>query len=253
MNILARFHQYDSGAFTKIYDAITDVKEAVYINSKQIASAANEKIRETLEKVNYLASIVFTALKSAQNNFVRVLTNARNNISSGLMTLKNNIIDFFTISVEKKIRLDNLIKKIAKFIYSHKSYSFFALSILATYYFAPITSLSYFSKFMTISIKSSFVYGALIGSVLFALRSLYTSKKIRTSKDENINNLLAIANICQTYLHPQMALIYSVAMCGFVTIKTFYNLAFCSSLKTAESIDADPIYAFFVPAEHDKK
>lgn len=142
-------------------------------------------------------------------------------------TIKTFVNNSITVSEKNKELIKDTAKKIIEFVKEHKSLVFFGLTILFSFYMAPVSALEGLDYF-GFSIVESFIEGALIGSSLLLLKNLFSSNSITKNQDDKINYLAGISNIGQTYLCPTYGLVNAVSTSGFIALKSIFNYIFPS-------------------------
>ncbi len=143
-----------------------------------------------------------------------------------VQNIKNFVSTSLTFSAETHEKIRGTIRKTIEFIIENKSLIFFGLTVLFSFYAAPASAFEYLSYF-DICLKDVFIEGALFGSTLLILKNLFAAKSTKT-QDDKINYLAGLANIGQTYLSPTHGLVGSVAIAGFITLKSTFQYLFPS-------------------------
>lgn len=191
-------------------------------------------------------------LQSIKSGVSNRISNGATHISEKTTKFKNYIVSSLTISEKNRERISNSAKKIVDFIKENKSLIFFGVSVLFSYYMAPVSAFEYLAK-TGFSLSKTFVSGVLIGTGLLALKNILIPDPVKNSKEENkgkitkddkINYLLGISNLCQIYLNPVLALTTSIGTLGFMTVKTAYRF-----LLPPDEIKKDSKISFLVPKE----
>ncbi|NGX34903.1 MAG: hypothetical protein K1060chlam1_01263 [Candidatus Anoxychlamydiales bacterium] len=193
-----------------------------------------------------------TRLQDIRSGISNKISTVATNVSEKTAKLKNYVVSSLTISEKNREKIKKLAKKIIDFINENKSLVFFGVSVLFSYYMAPASSFEYLAK-TGFSLSKTFVSGVLLGAGLLALKNILFNYPVKNAeeeskgkitKDDKINYLLGISNLCQIYLNPVLALTTSIGTLGFMTIKTAYRFLF-----PPDEIKKDPNIAFLVPKQ----
>jgi len=143
-------------------------------------------------------------------------------MSVGIVKEAKSFIDKnFTFTEETHDKIRETLKKIIEYM----PLIFFGLTVLFSYFVAPASAFEYLNH-LGYSLKSVFVEGAVFGTTVLILKNLFITKPLTKTQDDKINCLAGLANIGQTFLSPTYGLVNSIALAGFISIKTIFNHLF---------------------------
>ncbi|NGX48896.1 MAG: hypothetical protein K940chlam5_00490 [Candidatus Anoxychlamydiales bacterium] len=196
-------------------------------------------------------SSVTTSISSGATNVSNKVRSGAQGVLNSLSSAKSYVVSSLTISKENREKINAIPKKIWDFIIKNRSLIFFGLTVLFSYYLAPIEAFEYLT-IAGFSLTGSFVSGMTLGTGLLALKNILFSYPVRNAKenkgkinqDDKINYLLGIANLCQAYINPARSLGTIIGSAGFMVVKTAYKL-----FLPADELKKDPVITILLPKE----
>ncbi len=199
-------------------------------------------------------SSITTSISSGATNVSNKVRSGAKGVLNSVSSVKSYVVSSLTISKENIEKIKAIPKKIMDFIKKNGSLIFFGLTVLFSYYLAPVKAFEYLT-IAGFSLTTSFVSGMTLGTGLLALKNILFSYPTRNAKenkgkinqDDNINYLLGIANLCQAYINPVRSLGAIIGSAGFMVVKTAYKFFLPADEKK------DPEITILLPKELSEK